>query len=117
MRTVSGSALMLLVVATSVLLGAATTSAAPPRVKTKVAKLDVDVAGYVVTDRLHDTKSDCFPGQRWLQPNEFTFESGRPVPVKLTNVSLPGVDPVTTSSLSNPAGPAVSKGSLSEYAE
>lgn len=96
---------------------AATASPSAMDIRTKVAKLDVDVVGYVVSDRLHDTKSDCAPGQRWIQTNEFTFEAGKPARVNLTNVSVPGMDSVMTSTLSKPTGSAVSKGSVSDYSE
>lgn len=120
MRTASRSALVLLLLATSIAAGASATSAATRspsslKINTKVVKLDVDAVGYVVSDRLHDTTSDCAPGQRWIQTNEFTFETGRPVRVNLTNVSVPGLDPVTTSTLSKSAGSAVSKGTVSDY--
>ena len=122
MRVASCSIPMVLLLAAAVGTGASTAAAGTPspgslKIKQKVAKLDVDVVGYVVTDQLHDTKSDCFPGQRWIQTNEFTFEAGKPARVKLTNVSGPGLDPITTSSLSAATGSAVSRGTVSEYSE
>jgi hypothetical protein len=122
MRAASRSILTVLLLAVSVTVGASAAHAGTPspgsfKIKTKTVNLDVDVVGYVVTDRLHDTKSDCFPGQRWIQTNAFRFEAGKPVRVKLTNVSAPGLDPVTTSSLSRSSGSAVSKGTVSDYSE
>lgn len=36
-----------------------------PRVKEKVAKLSIDVAGFVTTEQLKDTTSDCYPGRSY----------------------------------------------------
>ncbi len=86
-----------------------------PKVKTKVAHLEVDVAGYVETRKLKDTTSDCFPGVTYTQTNRFEFETGRYVPITISNISLPGHDSVMTSRFSKAGGTATVEGLLSGY--
>ncbi len=85
------------------------------KVKTKIAKLQVDVAGYVETRRLKDTTSDCFPGERWIQTNTFDFETGRYVNLSIKTIKAPGVPAITTSSFSKAGGTATVKGAISDY--
>jgi hypothetical protein len=95
------------------------TAATPPpskyKVKTRIAKLQVDVAGYVETRLLHDTTSDCFPGERWIQTNRFTFETGNYVNLSINNISAPGIPSVTTSPFSRVVGTAKVAGAISDY--
>jgi hypothetical protein len=86
-----------------------------PKPKLKVAKLEVDVAGYVETRRLIDTTSDCHPGVTYVQTNTFDFETGRYVGTKLRNISVPGTDGVIASKFSKSAGSATVAGSYSGY--
>ncbi|MCW3041365.1 MAG: hypothetical protein JWM31_3270 [Solirubrobacterales bacterium] len=83
--------------------------------RTRIAKLEVDVAGYVETRRLHDTTSDCSPGERWIQTNHFDFETGSFVPLSVKNVSGPGFGSIATGSFSRTTGSTMTKGSISDY--
>jgi hypothetical protein len=110
-----------LVACGAAIAGTATSSGAPkiptkiPKVKTRVAHLEVDVAGYVETRKLKDTTSDCFPGVTYTQTNRFEFETGRYVPITISNISLPGHDSVMTSRFSKAGGTATVEGLLSGY--
>lgn len=86
-----------------------------PKVRTRIAKLQVDVAGYVEKRQLHDTASDCFPGERWIQTNTFDFETGRFVDVSVRNISGPGIPSVVTSTFSKTVGRAKVAGKISDY--
>ncbi len=98
----------------------ATAATKPPnpatyKIKTRIAKLQVDVAGYVETRLLHDTTSDCFPGERWIQTNTFDFETGRYVNLSVTNISGQGFPTTTTSSFSRNAGRTTKESTISDY--
>lgn len=113
--------LALLLCGALALTGAAVTAAAPKppskyQVRTRIAKLQIDLAGYLETRALHDTTSDCFPGERWIKTNRFEFETGRFVDVSVKNVSLPGTgQSVVTSNFSRSSGSATSEGLISGY--
>lgn len=95
----------------------ATTAATPkkvPKIKTRIAKVQIDVSGYVETRKLHDTTSDCFAGESWTQINRYTFDSGRFVNVNLKRVTGEGFDPIVTSSFST-AGTANVAGRITGY--
>lgn len=78
-----------------------------PKIKEKVAKFTIDVAGYVTTEQLTDTTSDCYPGRSYHQVNSISFESGSPAKLEVHSVSAPGLaDPVITSKSSKSLGRA-----------
>ena len=78
-----------------------------PNVKEKVAKLKIDVAGYVTTEQLKDTTSDCFPGITYHQINTISFETGKPAKLDVHSVSVPGQStPVITSNSTKNVGRA-----------
>ncbi len=83
--------------------------------KVKVAKLDLDVAGYVETRQLADTTSNCFPGVTYTQTNRYTFETSKYVGTRLTNIALPGTDGVITSGFSRAAGSANITGGITGF--
>ncbi len=85
------------------------------KLKTKIAKLQVDVAGYIETRELTNTVSDCFPGEHYIQTNRFDFETGNYVNVSVKAISAPGLDTVMTSRFSKAVGTAKTRGSVSEY--
>lgn len=97
--------------------GAATRPPNPAKfkIKTRIAKLQIDVAGYVETRQLHDTTSDCYPGERWIQTNRFDFETGNFVNVSVKNISAQGIPSVTTSPFSRTVGRATITGAISDY--
>ena len=64
---------------------------------------------------MKDTTSDCFPGVTYTQTNRFEFETGRYVPITISNISLPGHDSVMTSRFSKAGGTATVEGVLSGY--
>lgn len=100
----------------TVTAGAATKPPTVPKLKTRIAKLKVDVAGYVETRLLHDTTSDCFPGERWIQTNRFIFETGKFVNLSVTNIAGQGFRTTTTrSSFSRSAGRTTVEGEISDY--
>jgi hypothetical protein len=86
------------------------------KIKQRIAKLQVDVAGYVETRELHDTTSTCFPGRRYIQTNRFAFETGNYVNVSVKSISVPGRGTVMTSTFSKAVGVAKTAGKISEYA-
>ncbi|WP_354701439.1 hypothetical protein DSM112329_01753 [Paraconexibacter sp. AEG42_29] len=98
---------------------AVTAAAAPkskvPKVRTRIAKLQLNVAGYVEMRQLKDTASDCFPGERWIQTNTFSFETGRFVNVSVKNVSVPGYGSVATSTFSPTVGRAKVDSGITAY--
>ena len=78
-----------------------------PKLKEKVAELKIDVAGYVTTEKLKDTTSDCFPGITYHQVNSISFETGKPAALDVHSVSLPGKAlPVITSNSTKNVGRA-----------
>ncbi len=83
--------------------------------KVKVAKLDLDVAGYVETRQLTDTTSNCSPGVTYTQTNEYTFETSKYVGTRLVHIVLPGRDPVITSGFSRAAGSANIAGGITGF--
>jgi hypothetical protein len=85
----------------------------PP--KTKVVRLQMDVAGYVEARTLHNTKSDCWPGVSYIQTNRFQFETGKWVDSILSNVSTPGTDGIITSAGSKASGSASVEGLISDF--
>ncbi len=101
----------------AVAVGASAQTADPSKYKvtTRVAKLQVDVAGYVETRLLKDTTSDCFPGERWIQTNRFEFETGGYVNQTITNISGRGFPTTTTSTFSRAAGRTLVEGDISDY--
>ena len=104
---------LLLAGAAPVVASAAPALPKPP--KTKVVKLQFDVAGYVESRELHDTKSDCYPGVSYIQTNRFEFETGKWVNSMMTNISLPGTDGTITTAGSLPAGSASIEGTISDF--
>ncbi len=83
--------------------------------KGQVAILDVDVAGYVEMRQFKDTTSSCSPGVTYTQTNRYTFETGKYVRVRLTNVALPGTDGLVMSVWSRPAGSANITGEITGF--
>jgi hypothetical protein len=96
-----------------VVASAAPTLPKPP--KTKMVKLQLNVAGYVESRTLHDTKSDCYPGISYIQTNTFQFETGKWVNSMLTNISLPGTDGTISTAGSLPSGSASVEGKISDF--
>lgn len=86
-----------------------------PKVKTRIAKVQIDVSGYVEIRRLHDTTSDCFPGETWTQTNRYAFDTGRFVNVSLKRVTGDGFDPIVTSPFTAGLGTATVEGRISGY--
>ena len=122
MRTRRRTALALLIIVSLVVAavaalpsGAATPGPGSFKIRTRIAKLQMDVAGYVEAKELHDTTSDCFPGERWIQTHEYAFETGDYVNVSVKNVSAPGLDSVVTSRLSKAVGSAKVTAGISDY--
>lgn len=97
--------------------GAATAPQLPkvPKVKTRIAKVQISLTGYVETRLLHDTTSDCFPGERWIQTNRYDFRTGGFRNISMKRITGDGFDPVVTSPFSAPAGSARIAGAISEY--
>ncbi len=85
------------------------------KIRTKIAKLQVDVAGYIETRRLTHTVSDCHPGEHYIQTNRFVFETGNYVNVSVKAISAPGLDTVMTSRFSKAVGTAKTAGTVSDY--
>ncbi len=83
--------------------------------KGQVAKLDLDVAGYVEMRQFKDSTSSCSPGVTYTQTNRYTFETSKYVRTRLTNVALPGTDGVITSGFSRPAGSANITGEITGF--
>lgn len=78
-----------------------------PRVKEKVAKLSIDVAGFVTTEQFKDTTSDCYPGRTYHQVNSISFETGKAARLDVHSVSVPGqATPVITSDSTKTVGRA-----------
>jgi hypothetical protein len=94
-----------------------TGDAAPriPKIKTRIAKVQATVDGYVEIRRLHDTTSDCFPGETWVQTNRFAFATGRYVDVSLKRITGEGFPTVVTSPFSASGGRATIEGKTSDY--
>lgn len=97
--------------------GAATPPQLPkaPKVKTRIAKVQISLSGYVETRKLHDTTSDCYPGERWVQTNRYDFSTGGFVDISMKRVIIEGRDPIVTSAFSRRAGSAKVAGGTSEY--
>ncbi len=105
-------------VALGLALVAATVDAGAAAVKVtkgQVAKLELDVAGYVEMRQFKDSTSSCSPGVTYTQTNRYTFETSKYVRVRVTNVALPGTDGVMTSSFSRPAGSANITGEITGF--
>ncbi len=83
--------------------------------KIEVMKLRIDVAGYVEMRQLIDTTSVCSPGVTYTQTNEYQFETGKHVGVRLVRVRIPGANSVITSTFSRAAGSASSIGGITGY--
>lgn len=119
MFTLRRCALVLIAIAVAATAGTgmAAASSAPkiPKIKTRIAKVQINVSGYVETRVLHDTTSDCFPGERWIQTNRYDFASGGFVNVSMKRVTGDGFDPIVTSPFSKRGGSAKIAGSISEY--
>lgn len=86
-----------------------------PKIKTRIAKVQITISGYVETRKLRDTTSDCFPGERWIQTNRYDFSTGGFVNISMKRVTAEGVDPVVTSQFSKRVGTAKVKGAISDY--
>lgn len=102
--------------------GQATAATAVPdpskfKIRTRIAKLEVRTSGQMTILRLKDTTSDCFPGVHYLQQNRFTFGSGGWLPVRINNLSAPGLDSVITSPFSRAGGTARTAGQILDYRE
>ena len=87
----------------------------PPKIKTRIAKVQIDLAGYVETRQLHETTSDCYPGERWIQTNRYEFETGRFVNISMKRITGQGFDPIVTSPFTALTGSATSEGKITEY--
>ncbi len=83
--------------------------------KGQVAKLELDVAGYVEMRQFKDSTSSCSPGVTYTQTNRYTFETSKYVETRVTNVALPGTDGVMTSRFSRPAGSANITGEITGF--
>ncbi len=83
--------------------------------KGQVAKLELDVAGYVEMRQFKDSTSVCSPGVTYTQTNRYTFETSKYVRTHLTNVALPGTGGVVTSRFSRPAGSANITGEITGF--
>ncbi len=81
----------------------------------QVAKLDLDVAGYVETRQLTDTTSRCSPGVTYTQTNRYTFETSKYVRTRLTNTVFPGMDGVITTGFSRAVGSANITGGITGF--
>jgi len=112
------AALSILAVA-FIVAGAAQAGAAKipavPKVHQKLAKLDVDVAGFVETRALVDTTSKCYPGRTFIQTNRFQFETGDYVRTYIKSISGDGIPTVITSPFSRSVGSATVEGAISDY--
>ncbi len=100
------------------LVPSATTADAAAAVKVtkgQVAKLELDVAGYVEMRQFKDSTSSCSPGVTYTQTNRYTFETSKYVETRVTNVALPGTDGVMTSRFSRPAGSANITGEITGF--
>lgn len=95
--------------------GSAATRPVPGHVKTRIAKVQITVKGYMEIRRLTDTTSDCFPGERWIQTNRFDFDTRRFVNIRLQRVTGDGFDPVVTSPFSIASGSARVEGRITDY--
>jgi len=109
-----------LALAVAVGVGAASAGAAPkvpkvPKLKTRIAKVQATVEGYVEVRRLHDTTSDCFPGETWIQTNRFDYTTGGYVNVSLKRITGEGFPTVVTSPFSASGGKATIAGKTSDY--
>ena len=108
-----------IVAVVSAVAGAAQAGAAKipavPKVHQKLAKLDVDVAGFVETRALVDTTSKCYPGRSFIQTNTFTFETGDYVRTYIKSISGDGIPTVITSPFSRTVGSATLEGAISDY--
>lgn len=114
-------ALLLAALAAALLVVPATTGTAAtrtptaPKIKTRNAKVQIDVRGYLEIRRLHDTTSDCFPGESWTQVNRYDYATGGFRNINLKRVTGEGFDPVVTSTPSAPAGTAKVEGKILGY--
>lgn len=86
-----------------------------PKVKTRIAKVQIKMSGYVETRLLHDTTSDCFPGEHWVQTNRYDFGTGGFVNISMKRITGDGFDPVVTSPFSRAVGTARIEGKISDY--
>lgn len=86
-----------------------------PKVKTRIAKVQINTSGYVETRVLRDTTSDCFPGERWIQTNRYDFSTGGFVNISMKRITGDGFDPIVTSPFSKRVGSARVAGKISEY--
>jgi hypothetical protein len=77
-----------------------------PRPKVTSYKLQVDVAGYVEVTSAVDTTGPCVTGRRYVQSNEFDFDSGNWARLTLTQIRLPGQGSTLTSSFTSKGGSA-----------
>jgi len=86
-----------------------------PKLKTRIAKVQATVDGYVEVRRLHDTTSDCFPGETWIQTNRFDYSTGGSVDVSLKRITGEGFPTIVTSPFSVSGGRATIAGKTSDY--
>jgi hypothetical protein len=124
MKRLSTTSRLLAVLLGSALLAGAVPSMAlamptlptlPKPPKTKIVRLQMDLAGYVEARTLHNTKSDCWPGVSYIQTNRFEFETGTWVNSVLSNTSMPGTDGVISSAGSVPSGSAAVEGLITDF--
>lgn len=118
------SSIRRLAIALTCLLAGAAATAVPagsvtvpsvPKVKTRIAKVQITLSGYVETRKLHDTTSDCYPGETWIQTNRYDVSTGGFVDISMKRVIIEGQDPIVTSPFSRRVGSAKVKGSTSDY--
>ncbi len=116
----SARRVVVLCIAACLAASGSTAQAAPkppkvPKIKTRIAKVQIDVSGFVETKVLHDTASDCFPGEHWVQTNRYEFDTGRFVNVSMRRITGDGFDPIVTSPFSISGGTASVEGKITEY--
>lgn len=87
----------------------------PGNVKTRIAKVQITVKGYMEMRKLTDTTSDCYPGESWTQTNRFDFDTRRFVNISLQRVTGDGFDPVVTSPFTIATGAARVAGGITGY--
>ena len=96
--------------------GALVGPAAPPIPEVKTARLAIKVTGYVETEALTDTTSDCYPGVTYKQANSFRFTTQGYRNVSVKRIRIPGRDTqVFSSRFSKSAGSARIAASYSDY--
>jgi hypothetical protein len=64
--------------------------------------LVVAVTGSVETRLLHDTASDCYPGEHWIQRTRYAFSTGGFRDVSIKRITGDGFPPIVTSAFTSP---------------